>query len=85
VQNQIFSQFSPSAGLELTESDCELLRSFQIQPPALSKGRFPDALLGAKIADRLSTPMAWAGLVAISSGAIAFWWWTIFLVQRMNF
>jgi hypothetical protein len=82
VRKQIYNQ---SLSEELTEFDYELLRSLQISPPARLKGRILNRLSGIDVKNYLSTPYAWIGLALFSSGAIMLWFWSSFLIQKLDF
>jgi hypothetical protein len=82
VRKQIFDS---SLSEHLTESDCELLRSLQIQPPARAQASFRSNIAGIDLAECLSTPLTWISVAVLSTGAMVFLFWMSYLLQRADF
>ena len=77
--------FSGSLSEHLTQSDCELLRSLQIRPPARVLAIFRNNIASFDLAESLATPLAWIGLATMSTGVMVFLFWMSYLLQRADF
>lgn len=82
VRKQIFDS---SLSEHLTESDYELLRSLQIQPPTRARASFRNSIAGIDLAECLAAPLTWISLAILSTGAMVFLFWMSYLLQRADF